>query len=155
MTATKAETYIRPAQSTDAARIAEIEIFNYRLNFYPIFQNDPFYFGELQVPALMNLYLEDPSLLENTFVYDDGVVKGIIRLNGSEIQKLFVEPALQDKGIGTALLQFAINVKKADSLWALEKNYRAIAFYQRNSFHLTDDRKLEEDTTEYLVRLTL
>ena len=153
MTGTKPETCIRPARPADAARIAEIEIFNYRLNFYPIFQNDAFYFGELQVPALMKLYLEDQTLLESTFVYDDGAVKGIIRLNGSEIQKLFVEPALQSKGIGTALLQFAVNMKKADSLWALEKNHRAIAFYQRNGFHLTEDRKLEEDTTEYLVRM--
>ena len=31
---------IRPAEAKDLARIAEIEIFNYRLNFYPIFQND-------------------------------------------------------------------------------------------------------------------
>lgn len=153
MTGTNAETFIRPAHFADIARIAEIEIFNYRLNFYPIFQNDPFYFCELQVPALMKLYAEDHTLLENTYVYDDGVVKGMVRLNGLEIQKLFVEPVLQSKRIGTALLQFAINQKNAQFLWALEKNHRAIAFYQRNGFHLTAERKLEEDTTEYLVRL--
>ena len=76
MTGTSAEIKIRPAVPDDAARIAEIEIFNYRLNFYPIFQNDLFYFGELQVPALMQLYLEDRSLLANTFVpYADGVCR--------------------------------------------------------------------------------
>lgn len=153
MTGTIAETCIRPAQTADAARIAEIEIFNYRLHFYPIFQNDPFYFEELQVPALMEQYVKDVSLLANTYVYDDGVIKGFIRLNGSEIQKLFVEPVLQSKGIGAALLQFAVTQKNARFLWALEKNDRAIAFYQRNGFRLMNERKPEEDTTEYLVRM--
>ena len=41
--------YIRAATAEDAGRIAEIEIFNYRLYFYPIFQSDAFYFDELQV----------------------------------------------------------------------------------------------------------
>ena len=153
MTGITAETRIRPAQAADAARIAEIEIFNYRLHFYPFFQNDPFYFEELQVPALMERYIKDASLLANSYVYDDGVIKGFVRLNSSEIQKLFVEPVLQNKGIGAALLQFAVVQKNARFLWALEKNERAIAFYQRNGFHLTNERKLEEDTTEYLVRM--
>ena len=40
---------IRPASAADASRIAEIIITNYRVNFYPFFRNDPFYFGELNV----------------------------------------------------------------------------------------------------------
>ena len=46
-------THIRPATPDDLARIAEIEVFNYRLNFYPIFRSDEYYFGSLQVPRLM------------------------------------------------------------------------------------------------------
>ena len=41
--------YIRKACKADVSRIAEIEIFNYRLYFYSIFQSDEFYFDELQV----------------------------------------------------------------------------------------------------------
>ena len=44
---------------------------------------------------------------------------------------------------------------KADFLWALEKNKRAIAFYERNGFSLSGERKLEEDTEEYLVKMKL
>ena len=47
---------IRQATPADVARVAEIEIFNYRLNFYPIFQNDWFYFDEKQVPKEMKRY---------------------------------------------------------------------------------------------------
>lgn len=36
---------------------------------------------------------------------------------------------------------------------ALEKNTRAIAFYQKHGFHRIGHRTLEEGTTEYLVRM--
>ena len=139
--------------AADAGRISEIEIFNYRLYFYPIFQSDEFYFDELQVlPAAEELKADDQTL-NRTYVYDDGVVKGFIRLNGDEVEKLFVEPALQGRKIGENLLTYAVEQHGAAWLWALEKNTRAIRFYERHGFHKTDVRKLEEDTTEYLVRM--
>lgn len=144
---------IRQATMADVVRVAEIEIFNYRLNFYPIFQNDWFYFDEKQVPKGMKRYETEEGLLENTFVYDDGVVKGFIQLDGSKIAKLFVEPVLQGNGIGAKLLEFAVKEKQANHLWALEKNVKAIKFYESHGFHLTGEKELEEGTTEYLVRL--
>ena len=141
---------IRKAKIGDLARIAEIEIFNYRLNFYPIFKNDDYYFNELQVPTIMKQY---ESIIDNMWVYDDGAVKGIIQVENQEIKKLFVEPVLQGKGIGSMLMKYAIDYHNANILWALEKNTRAIRFYESHGFIVTADKKLEEDTTEYLVRL--
>ena len=141
---------VRQATIADLSRIAEIVIFNYRLNFYPIFQNDDYYFNELQVSKVCKQY-ED--VVGNMWVYDDGAIKGVIQIENSEIKKLFVEPALQGKSIGSYLLKYAIVEHKANTLWALEKNVRAIRFYKRHGFNLTTDKKLEEDTTEYLVRL--
>ena len=141
---------VRQATIADLSRIAEIVIFNYRLNFYPIFKNDDYYFNELQVSKVAKQY-ED--VVGNMWVYDDGVIKGVIQIENSEIKKLFVEPALQGKSIGSYLLKYAIVEHKANTLWALEKNVRAIRFYNRHGFNVTTDKKLEEDTTEYLVRL--
>lgn len=87
------------------------------------------------------------------WVYDDGAIKGFIQIENGEIKKLFVEPILQGNSIGSALLKYAIDKHKANTLWALEKNVRAIRFYERYGFQTTTDKKLEEDTTEYLVRL--
>ena len=142
--------YIRPAAEADLGRIAEIEVFNYRLNFYPIFRDDEFYFRDLQVST------RSASLgrfLDELWVYDDGAVKGFIRVHGDELCKLFVEPVLQSQGIGAALLAHAVDALGVRHLWALEKNTRAIAFYERHGFHLTDQRRLEEGTSEYLVRM--
>ena len=143
-------TAIRKATSLDLARIAEIYVFNYRLNFYPIFKNDEYYFSELQVPNQMEQLSDHISSI---WVYDDSVVKGFIELSNGEIKKLFVEPALQGNAIGSALLTHAIHTHHAHTLWALEKNTRAIRFYQRHGFQITSDRKPEDDTTEFLVRL--
>ena len=142
--------HIRPAAEADLSRIAEIEIFNYRLNFYPIFRSDEYYFGELQVLPRMD---ELRPLLNEFLVYDDGAVKGFMRVHEQELCKLFVEPVLQGQGIGAALLTHAVCSLGVRQLWALEKNTRAIAFYERHGFHLTGQRRLEEDTTEYLVLL--
>ena len=141
---------IRPATPADLARIAEIEVFNYRLNFYPIFLSDEFYFSEMTVPNLMPLRAD---FIPDILVYDDGVVKGFLHFGGDEVRRLYVEPVLQGQGVGAALLDYAIRELHVTRLWALEKNTRAIAFYQRHGFHVTDERRLEEGTEEYLVRL--
>ena len=141
---------IRKATIKDLSRIAEIQIFNYRLYFYPIFKADKYYFDELQVPSLMQKYETD---IDSVYVYDDGVVKGFIKIEETYIARLFVEPVLQNASIGSRLLKYAIKEHQADHLWALEKNEKAIRFYERHGFIRTGEKKLEEGTTEFLIQL--
>ncbi|MBR1591585.1 MAG: GNAT family N-acetyltransferase [Ruminococcus sp.] len=137
--------FIRRASAEDASRIAEIIIANYRINFYPIFKDDEFYFGELNVIDMAAEYSENSQALKNTFVYDDGAVKGIIRINNHEIEKLFVEPQFQNMGIGAKLLEFALKNMNVKYLWVLEYNRRAIAFYRRHGFELTGEKIIEDE----------
>ena len=142
---------IREAKLYDLARISEIEVFNYRLNFYHIFQDDSFYFQEMQV---LNVINENKKRLGQLWVYDDdGIIKGFMWIDSQQIKKLFVEPVLQSQGIGSKLLTYAVTELKATYLWALETNTRAIAFYKRHGFQTTEERMLEEGTTEHLVKL--
>lgn len=53
-------------------------------------------------------------------------------MNGAEICKLYVDTSFQSEGIGNELIEFAVRELYADNLWALEKNVRAISFYQRH-----------------------
>lgn len=139
---------IRKATINDLVRIAEIQVFNYRLFFYPIFKSDEYYFDELQVPTLMKEY---ETGIDSLYVYDDGVIKGFIKIEGTYIARLFVEPVLQNGSIGSRLLEYAVNEHDADYLWALQKNEKAIRFYERHGFKATGEKKLEDGTTEYLI----
>ncbi|MBR0512543.1 MAG: GNAT family N-acetyltransferase [Ruminococcus sp.] len=137
---------IRHAKSCDASRIAEIIITNYRVNFYPFFKNDEFYFSELNVVDMAKEYSDGSEELLSTYVYDDnGVIKGIIRINGTEVVKLYVEPQFQSCGIGAELLAYAVDKFGADNLWALEYNTRGIAFYKRHGFQLTGEKMIEDE----------
>lgn len=136
---------IRRATAADASRIAEIIITNYRMNFYPFFLRDEYYFKELNVVEYAKEYSSGTQALENSFVYDDGVIKGIIRINGKEIENLFIEPQFQGRGIGAELLSFAVKERKAGQLWVLEYNKRGIAFYERNGFELTGEKIIEDE----------
>ena len=98
---------------------------------------------------------EFTPFLSDLFVYDDGVIKGFIHIKENEVHKLFVEPIFQNQGIGAKLLEFAKENFSIEFLWALEKNTRAISFYERHGFYKTDEKILEEDTTEYLVKLKI
>lgn len=144
---------IRNAKVEDLSRIAEIYIFNNRMNFFPIFKDEGFSFGDLQVVSLVDRYFSKKEILENTYVYDDGIIRGFMQLNGTELCKLYVDTFFQSGGIGNALITFAIKKHNVNMLWALEKNTRAIAFYERNGFFKSGEKKFEEDTTEYLVQL--
>ena len=145
--------FIRRSVSLDRCRLAEIEVFDYRLNFYPLFLTDRYFFSELTVPVLSQEYEDIPERIERTFVYDDGVVKGFVRVNGEEIEKLFVEPSFQGQGIGGALLEHAIRHTEARWLLVLEKNVAAIRLYERFGFHLTDQKQRVDNTEEYFVKM--
>ena len=53
--------FVRAARVEDAGRMAEILVFCYRMNFYPIFQNDDYYFGELRTDRIAASLPENPG----------------------------------------------------------------------------------------------
>ena len=117
--------HIRKAAAKDASRLAEILIFTKRMNYK----------------------------LETIWVYDDEFVKGMIHIEGNDLIELYVDSFFQNEGIGAKLVAFAIQKFDIHNLTVLEKNTSAIRFYQRHGFSLTQERTLEEGTTEYLVKM--
>lgn len=147
--------HIRRAEKRDASRIAEIFVFGNRVSFYPIFRENEYSFGELQVVPMAKKYEEDDELRSRTYVYDDGIVRGVIQVKGDEVEKLYVDSFFTGRGIGGQLIEYAKEKLGVRWLWALEKNTGAIRFYQRHGFVLTDEKVFEEGTTEYLVKMVL
>ena len=146
------EKHIRMAAQEDISRIAEILVFAKRMKYRSIFNDDAYAFGELQVIPVAKKYIEN-SFLNNMFLYDDGIIKGLVRIEKEEIVELYVDHFFQGHGIGSELIEYAKEKYSVNYLWTIEKNTDAVRFYEAHGFRLTETRKLEEGTAEYLVMM--
>ncbi len=144
---------IRHATIADASRIAEILIFAKRMNYRNIFKNDKVSFGEMQVYPLAKRYIDNSDELKGMWVYDDEFVKGVININGKQIVELYVDSFFENQGIGSILIKYAIEQLDCDFLWVLEKNIKAIRFYQKHGFVITEEKQYERGTIEYIVKM--
>lgn len=142
---------IRQANIGDISRISEILVFSKRVNYRRIFQNDPYSFGELQVLTVARELENHPEWLNEVWVYTEDFVKGIIRVRDREVVQLYVDSFFEGNGIGGKLMDFALKHFAVKHLWVLEKNPRAIAFYERHGFRHNGVWKYEEGTTERLL----
>ena len=143
---------IRKAEPKDLSRIAEILVFTKRMKYRAIFHNDEYSFNELQVVKVADEF-KDLELLDKVWVYDDGIVKGMIHLEGKEIAELYVDYFFWKEGIGSKLVEFAKEKSDAKFVWTLEKNEDAIRFYEAHGFKLNGKRQLEDGTPEFIVML--
>ena len=143
---------IRKAEPKDISRIAEILVLTKRMKYRSIFNNDEYSFNGLQVVKVADEF-KDPEHLDKVWVYDDGIVKGMIHLEGKEIAELYVDYFFWKEGIGSKLVEFAKEKFDAKFVWTLEKNEDAIRFYEAHGFKLNGKRQLEEGTPEYIVML--
>ena len=77
-----------------------------------------------QGKALWMLVLEEPA--------------GIVSVWDNLIENLYVLPARQRQGCGSALLDFAVSrCAGTPTLWILSNNHRARSFYEKHSFQFT------------------
>ena len=143
---------IRKAEPKDLSRIAEILVFTKRMKYRAIFHNDEYSFNELQVVKVADEF-KDPELLDKVWVYDDGIIKGMLHLDGKEISELYVDYFFWKEGIGSKLVEFAKEKFDAKFVWTLEKIEDAIRFYEAHGFKLNGKRQLEDGTPEFIVML--
>lgn len=144
---------IRKAVIGDASRIAEITVFNKRLNYRSIFNDDHGSFVDIQVYPTVLGYLEHPETFSGIYVYEDDFVKGMIRIDGEYIAELYVEPFFQNEGIGAKLITFACDTFNCRKLWVLRENTRATAFYNRHGFRANGNSKFQPGTSVILNEL--
>lgn len=144
---------IRYANRNDLSRIAEIYVYSNRLNYYPIFKDEEYSFKYLSVENIIKEYFSKEEIIKRTLVYDDGIIRGFMEIDGQEIVKFYVDSFFKGKGIGKRMMNYALSHFDIKYLWALEKNEDALGFYQKMGFKISDERKLEEGTSEYLLKL--
>jgi GNAT superfamily N-acetyltransferase len=74
---------------------------------------------------------------------EDGTLLGFLAIRRSQteswetLEKLYVDPAEQGRGVGTALLEKAKELRPGGlHLWVFQKNTGARRFYERHGFNL-------------------
>ncbi len=148
---------LRKATMQDVSRIAEIIVFGKRVAYRPIFNNDVVSFNELQVINLIEEYRNNPTLVNNMLVYDDGIIKGVINRvfkdDAVEICEFYVEPFFKGNGIGKELIQQVILEARTSKrnkifLWVIEDNLSARKFYENNGFLASGKTCFIEGTTK-------
>ena len=107
----------------------------------------------MQVYPLAKRYIDNSNELKGMWVYDDEFVKGVININGKQIVELYVDSFFENQGIGSILIKYAIEQLDCDFLWVLEKNIKAIRFYQKHGFVITEEKRYERGTIEYIVKM--
>ncbi|MBQ6931784.1 MAG: GNAT family N-acetyltransferase [Clostridia bacterium] len=146
--------YVRKATPDDVSRMAEIYVFNNRMEYFPVFNNVNFSFGELQVLSYANTLKS--SMPVHTYVYDDGVIKGFVIVDGEEISKLHIEYFFQNQGIGSVLLEYAIRFCNGKFLWVLKKNKRATKFYESKGLIYSGEKNVLyglNGHTEFVIKM--
>lgn len=146
---------LRKAGNRDISRIAEILIFTKRTTYRPIFKNDNVSFNEMQVLKEIEK-LSQPSALDNIYVYDDGIVKAMVKIEDvgekTKVSEFFVDPFFQGEGIGTKILNNVIEKSKEVFLYVLDKNERAIRFYVKMGFKYTGEKEEFLNSGFYMLK---
>lgn len=124
---------IRKAEKKDLSRIAEILVFDKRMNYRSIFKNDDYSFHVLQVLDVAKEYAQ-PEILDHIFVYDDGIVKGLIHLEQTEIAEFYVDHFFQNQGIGAALMEYAKQEHRQTICGCLRKMNARFGFMKPTAF---------------------
>ena len=121
---------IRVATIKDASRLAEIQIFSKRKAFRPIFQNDDVSFNEMSVLRLALYYQDVIGALDDIYVFDDGIVKGMMKLDcKNDVKEVY--------------------------LWVLEENFAARKFYESHGYVYTGNKKEFSESGKYLLNYAL
>ena len=83
----------------------------------------------------------------------DGSLLGVIAFGNGWVSQLYVEPAEQGRGIGSALLRLAMEAQPELRLWAFQKNLAGLRFYERQGFAVvrTTDGDNEEREPDALL----
>lgn len=108
-------------------------------------------YWEEKADAMRTLYLPLSEVVVDEDK-DTGEVVAFIAFVEDYLAALFVAPAHQKKGVGSRLLALAKKMRDTLELSVYAENERAVAFYRKNGFRMTDKR-IEEVTghTELLM----
>jgi len=134
---------IRRATPADAPAIAGVQARAWRHAYADIVEPERMPTAEQQEPRFATFIADGGEV----YVWDqDGHVVGFAALEGEELRAVYVDPPAQGAGVGSALLDAAVEALRAAGhreafLWTFEANGLARAFYERHGWALAAGRQ--------------
>ena len=130
---------IIPVDNTNIIQAAEIHSISWKESHRAFCTPE---FIEKHTPERQREYLQNKmNGGAKVYMLADEKPLGIVSVTGSLIEDLYVLPEMQNRGHGTALLQFAIKqCTNTPVLWILENNTGAERLYHRMGFQRTGKR---------------
>lgn len=81
----------------------------------------------------------------------DGTIAGFAGTAGNKLEMLFIHPGFAGKGMGTALLQYAIRELGITEVDVNEDNVPALGFYKANGFEVYTRQPLDDSGKPYPI----
>jgi GNAT superfamily N-acetyltransferase len=137
---------IRRARSDEADTLLAIQRDAAIGAFGHIFPPDRFPFPDARVREIWEQTLGDRDV-EVYVAEQDGAPVGSVSIAGEFLQTLYVVPASQSTGVGSALHDFALERLREKGcsrakLWTLDENWPARKFYERRGWRLTSETRI-------------
>ena len=138
---------IIPVDKTNISQAAAIHAISWQASHLAFCAPD---FMAKHTPARQMEYLQNKmDGGAKVYMMVDEKPVGIVSVTGSLIEDLYVLPDMQNRGYGTALLQFAImQCANTPVLWILENNTGAERLYHRMGFQRTGKRNRITNTLD-------
>jgi len=159
---------IRKMELIDIPRVAEINVFGWRVAYRGIVSDELLFTKRLvatSIPRFQGGFFGSENNSEG-YVFDDGIIKGFISVQpcadkdkpqAFELGAIYIEPLMKRKGIGTALMHFCekLALERGHSeicLWVLEKNQDSRRFYEKMGYDVDGAHKYLEGLEATEVR---
>lgn len=152
---------VRPIALSDIPRAAEVHVFAWRSTLRGVI-SDQFLFGNLLVINSISRFTDNfNNSIGETFVYDDGIIKGYMMLEPSApdddflfLRALYTDPLMQRGGVGAQMINFFEESAKqrgflTAKLRVIEGNVAACAFYEKMGYKRDGSRKYLEKMDAY------
>ena len=98
--------------------------------------------------------VREQILQAEVYVYEEnGIIEGFVGMQENYVAGIFIEKSVRSRGIGKQLLDYIKEIRSTIFLKVYQKNKRAIMFYQREGFIITDEG-LDKDTGQCEYTMT-
>ncbi|WP_247232895.1 GNAT family N-acetyltransferase [Telluribacter sp. SYSU D00476] len=136
---------IEKANSTDYDEIVEVWEASVRATHDFLSEKDIQYFR----PLIRSEYLKTVDLF--CIRSEQGRIEGFLGTSEDKIEMLFLRPEARGKGIGKALLQYAIHNLTITKVDVNEQNGQAVGFYEHLGFRVVSRSELDGTGKPYPI----